>query len=122
MTARGKAKGAKSGGLPAVGRELADLVVEYAKQETFGPLKSLGRFLAFGVAGSIALAIGSVLLALAVLRVLQEETGSTFTGHLSWLPYCITAAAATVAAGLTATRIAKGPARRRPARAGRKAV
>ncbi len=31
-----------------------------------------------------------MLLFLGGLRLLQDETGSTFTGNLSWLPYLLT--------------------------------
>jgi len=99
----------RGGGLTATGGDFVQLVIDYAKQETLGPLKGLGRFLAFGMAGSIALAAGSVLLVLAALRALQTETGSTFTGNLSWLPYVITGALATAVLGLAAWRITKGP-------------
>lgn len=95
------------------GSELVQLVVDYAKQETLGPLKGLGRFLAFGLAGSIFLAVGLSVLLLAGLRALQTETGTTFAGNLTWIPYLATAGAAVVVAGLAGWRIAKGPARRR---------
>ena len=107
------------GGLTATGGDFVQLVVAYAKQETLGPLKDLGRFVAFGIAGSLALALGSVLLLLAALRALQSETGSTFTGHLSWIPYVITAALATAVMALSVWRIAKGPARASRGRHGR---
>ena len=99
------------GGLAAA-KDAARLVVDYAKQETLGPTKGLARFVAVGVAGSVALAVGVVLLLVAVLRVLQNETGSTFAGNLSWLPYVITAAVAVVVLGLSAWRITKGPAKK----------
>ena len=101
------------GRIPGAGGEVAQLVVDYAKQETLGPLKGLGRFLAFGVVGSIFLAIGLGVLLLAGLRALQTETGSTFSGNRTWLPYLATAAAAVSVAGLAGWRIARGPARRR---------
>ncbi len=100
----------RGGGLTAAGGDFFQLVVDYAKQETLGPLKSLGRFVAFGVLGSLALTVGAVLLLLAALRALQTETGSTFTGHLSWLPYLITVAGALAIMTLAAWRIKKGPA------------
>jgi hypothetical protein len=106
-----KDKGGRSG-TTAAGREFIDLVIAYAKQETLGPLRGLGRFVAFGVAGSIALSVGLLLLLLALLRALQTETGSTFQGNLSWLPYLITAAAALGALGLSAWRITKTPSAR----------
>jgi hypothetical protein len=49
---------------------------------------------------------------LAGLRALQTETGSTFGGNLTWLPYVITAGAAIVVMALAAWRITKGPAAR----------
>ena len=106
----------RGGGLTAAGGDFLHLVVDYAKQETLGPLKSLGRFLAFGLVGSVAITAGAVLLLLAVLRALQTETGSSFTGHLSWLPYLIVAVAAIAVMGLAAWRIARdrGPSAPRP--------
>ena len=100
----------RDGGLTSSGSEFAQLVIDYAKQETLGPLKGLLRFVAFGVVGSLALAAGAVLLLLAGLRAIQSETGSTFTGHLSWLPYVIVCGAAVIVAGLAAWRITKVPA------------
>jgi hypothetical protein len=94
-------------------RDVIQLVVDYAKQETLGPLKGLGRFLLFGVAGAIALSIGTTLLLLALLRVLETETGTTFRGNWSWAPYLLTAVAAIVVLGLSAQRIGKGPAKKR---------
>ncbi|MDP9005434.1 MAG: hypothetical protein M3N15_00775 [Actinomycetota bacterium] len=76
--------------LPNLASELWDLVRAYAKQETVEPIKGLGRFVAFGMAGSILLGIGSVLLALAVLRALQTETGTLFDGGWSFAPYLLT--------------------------------
>jgi len=98
--------------LPGGSGDLAQLVVDYAKQETLGPLKSLGRFVAFGVLGSSFLAVGVAILLLAGLRALQTETGGTFSGNKSWLPYVATAAAAVSVALLAGWRIGKGPARK----------
>ncbi len=95
------------------GGEAVQLVIDYVKQETLDPLKGLGRFLAFGIAGSLALCVGAVLLLLAVLRLLQAETGTTFTGHLSWIPYLIVSALALALIALSAWRVARGPAARR---------
>jgi hypothetical protein len=103
-----KAKdGGGRSGPTAAGREFVDLVIAYAKQETLGPLRGLARFLVAGAVGSIALSLGLPLLLLALLRALQTETGSTFGGHLSWLPYLITSGAALLFAGLAAWRIKK---------------
>ena len=59
------------------------------------------------MAGSVLLMLASISLTLAMLRVLQEETGSTFTGNLSWFPYLATRVAAVVVIGLLAWRITK---------------
>ncbi len=83
--------------IPTVINELKELTITYAKQETIVPLKQTGRFVAYGVGGSFVLGIGLALLALAGLRALQTETGSTFTGNWSWVPYLVTA---TVLAGI----------------------
>jgi hypothetical protein len=72
----------------------------------------MGRFVLFGVVGSVAIALGTGTLLLAVLRVLQTETGA-FHGNLSWLPYLIVAALALAVVGLAAWRITAGPAERR---------
>jgi predicted cobalt transporter CbtA len=99
-------------GVRSSGEEFVQLVRDYAQQETLEPLQGLGRFVAFGVAGSVLLAVGAGLLLLGVLRLLQTETGTTFTGNLSWLPYLITALLALAILGLAAWRISAGPARR----------
>lgn len=69
--------------------ELWQLVRDYAKQETVDPLRSVGRFLAYGLAGAVLFAVGSVFAVLAVLRILQEETGSHLTGSWNFLPYLV---------------------------------
>ncbi|MGH9104041.1 MAG: hypothetical protein ACRDYD_13835 [Acidimicrobiales bacterium] len=90
-------------GLPTLLSELGDLVVAYLRQRTIAPLKGLLRFLAFGLSGSFALGFGLILLLVAILRLLQDETGTTFTGDLSWLPYVITAAVCLFLAGAAGT-------------------
>jgi len=91
--------------LPALVSELWALILRYAKQETLDPLKALGRYLAAGVAGSIALGIGLVLLTLALLRALQQETAPHFAGNWSWAPYLIVVAVAGIFVGLLARAI-----------------
>lgn len=75
--------------LPTLARELWAMVLAYVKQETLVPIKGLGRFIAVGLAGSLTLGVGVVLLCLALLRALQTET-TTFAGNWSWAPYAIT--------------------------------
>src|SRR5438309_9632942 len=85
--------------LPTQISELWRLVLAYFRQETLEPVRNLGRFVAFGVAGSLVLGLGVGLLILAVLRFFQTETGSTFTGNLSWVPYVIMLVVSLVLAG-----------------------
>jgi hypothetical protein len=87
--------------LPGLARDLKDLTVSYAKQETLDPLKSLGGFLLWGTLGSFAIGIGLVLVALGSLRALQEETGDHLTGHLTWIPYVAVLAGCLLVAALS---------------------
>jgi len=80
--------------------ELRGLVVDYARQETVDPLRSLGRYIAFGLAGSILLAIGGVFVSLGLLRLLQTQTGDVFDGGWSFVPYLIVLVFVVVAIGL----------------------
>lgn len=90
----------KGGGRLSELSETIDLIKRYVLQETVGPLKGLGRVLLFGLSGAFLLGIGLVVLALSLLRALQEETGHTFAGHWSWAPYLLTLAAAVIVLGL----------------------
>jgi hypothetical protein len=93
--------------IPQVATELWELTTSYAKQETIDPLKGLTRFLGYGVPGAISWGIGMGLLVLAALRALQTETGSAFTGNLSWVPYLIMAVLGTVIIVLSLYRVTK---------------
>lgn len=93
---------------PQVARELADMVVTYAKQETVVPLKSLGRTLAFGVAGAVSIAAGTLFLLMSLLRFLQTETGSSLRGTWTFVPYLAVVLAAIVGIAIAASRIPKG--------------
>ena len=97
--------------LPEIATELWELSVAYAKQETIDPLKGLGRFVGAGIGGAIFLGIGVSLLLLSGLRALQTETGSTFTGNLSWAPYLIAVAVGLLFILLAVLRVSrrKGP-------------
>ncbi len=86
--------------MPTLAGELYDLVRAYAKQETIEPIKGLGRYAAFGVAGSFMVGLGVVLLGIGLLRALQTETGDTFDGGWSWAPYLLTLVACGAVAGV----------------------
>jgi len=75
--------------LPQLVTELRDLVVTYLKQQTIVPLQQLGRYVGFGILGSLLLGFGVLFLAMSGLRALQTETGDTFSGDWSWVPYLI---------------------------------
>ncbi len=100
------------GDLRATGGDAARLVVDYVKQETLDPIKGLGRFVLFGIVGSVALAIGLVILAVALLRLLQGETGGAFDGNLSWLPYLICTVVVVGVAVASVAAVVRGGARR----------
>ncbi len=76
--------------LPQLVLELRDLVVTYLKQQTLVPLQKLGRYIGFGVLGSLLMGFGVLFLGVSLLRLLQDHTGDTFTGDWSWVPYLIT--------------------------------
>jgi cytochrome c biogenesis protein CcdA len=84
------------------------LVKDYARQETLGPLRGAGRWLAFGIAGAILLGAAGAFAVLGVLRLMQNEFAPTFRGRwMALLPYVIALATAVVVAGLAASRIGK---------------
>ena len=88
MTDANKRGGRKDDqGLGGQLNELLSLVVAYAKQETLDPIKSLGRYIAWGVAGAVFFATGGALLTLTAVRVVQSETGHHLRGDLTWVPY-----------------------------------
>lgn len=94
--------------VPQVVSELWTLTVDYAKQEIKDPVRGLGAYLLWGSLSMLLIGIGVVLLAIGGLRALQTETGSTFTGNLSWVPYGIVLAGALVVLGIVGTVMTRG--------------
>jgi hypothetical protein len=92
--------------------EIKDLAVQYIKEETVQPLKDLGRFVAWGTAGSLLVGFGVSLLLLGALRFLQEQF-PVLDGSLSWLPYVIVVVLAALVVALTMWRIVSGTAKKR---------
>lgn len=83
------------------------MVKDYARQETLGPLRGWARYLAFGSAGAVVLGIGLVIVAVGVLRLLQTET-SAFSGPAtSIVAYLITLAACVVVIVLVGWQISR---------------
>lgn len=85
--------------------ELATLVKEYAVQETVGPLKQIGRTLAVGSAAAVVFSLAALLSLIGLLRALQTETGSVFSGEWSWVPYLLTVIAALAFIGVAAALV-----------------
>ncbi len=81
------------------------LVRDYAKQETLEPLHGLGRWLAFGLLGSLAIGLGVAFIVLGALRGIQDQWTSVFDGNWSFAPYVITLVIAVIAIVLAVTRI-----------------
>jgi len=96
--------------------ELRAVIVRYVKEETIAPLKSMGRFLAFGALGSLFVGFGSVLMLLGLLRYLQWQF-PFLDGSESWIPYAVVSVVAIAAIAITITRIfaSVGPRRREDA-------
>jgi hypothetical protein len=88
--------------------EVVGLVVEYARQETVGPLRGAGRWIGFGVAGALSLGAAASLLVLGVLRLIQTELAPTFEGRwMSLLPYLIALIVCLIVIAIAASRIGK---------------
>ena len=87
--------------------DVIDTIKAYAQQQTIGPLKNVGRWLAYGAAASFTLAIGLIVLLLGVLRLIQAEWDRAATGSLSWLAYVITLIVTVILLVLTLMRIKK---------------
>ena len=68
-------------------RELVDLVIAYAKQETLQPLKGIGKNAALGLGGALLLGIGGIFCSLGALRAMQSETDWFERHNLTYLPY-----------------------------------
>jgi hypothetical protein len=92
------------------GGDAVQLTIDYIKQEALGPLKATGRFVAAGVAATTLLSVGTILLLVGVLRLLQTETGTALTGDWSWVPYFVIAIIAVAIVALAGWRITAGPA------------
>ncbi len=92
-----------------LGEEMAVLLKEYLLQQTVKPAKQLLRWVLFGLLGALLLLAGVAMLMLAGLRALQAQTGSTFTGSLSWLPYFISIGGIGILLGLSVMAMRKLP-------------
>lgn len=94
--------------------DIVDFVKAYAKQETIGPLKGAGAWLAYGAAAALLLGIGLVMLLVGLLRLLQTEWTRSATGSLSWLAYLITLIVALAVVALAISRVKKSTLHKEP--------
>jgi hypothetical protein len=95
--------------LPGQAQDLWQLVVGYAKQETIEPVKGLGRFVGWGMGAALSGSLGVVFLLLSGLRALQSETGSTFRGWRTVLPYLVVLVVGGAVAGGAVKALSRGP-------------
>lgn len=88
--------------------QMIQLVKDYARQETLGPLRGAGRWLAAGTAGALFIGLGCAFIVLGVLRLVQAEFAPTFRGRwMALLPYGIALLIAVVIIAIAASRIFK---------------
>ena len=97
-----RGRSARNSSLSAV--ELFRMVRDYVKQETLDPLRGVGRWLAWGLVGAIALLFGAVLGLVGLLRLLQAEVFNEPNGF-TWVPYMIVVVCALIMIWLSLTRI-----------------
>jgi hypothetical protein len=116
MAPKHKKSDGGTGGLRRSGDDALKLTIDYFKQEALGPLKGLGRFLLWGLTGSLAIAVGILLVLVGILRLLQTETGTALTGDWSWVPYFAVSVLGVGVAVMAGWRITAGPGRRKQPR------
>jgi hypothetical protein len=88
--------------------ETIALVKAYVQQETLEPVQGAGRFLKIGAPGALLLGIGTILLTLGTIRLVQAEgpewmdgSGtSSFVPYICGLLFCVLVIALTVAIGM----------------------
>jgi hypothetical protein len=93
-------------------RDLWELLLSYARQEIRDPLQGLGRYIGWGLLGSVTLSLGIVLIGLAGLRLMQEEADTVFDGNWSFAPYFILLAYTVLVMFLAYLKITREPKRR----------
>lgn len=85
--------------------DIVETVKAYAQQETVGPVKGAGKWIAMGAAGAAVLGIGAFLLVLGVLRLFQTEFSTGAGWSVLW--YAIALAVCLALGGLALMRINK---------------
>lgn len=89
--------------------ETYELVRDYAKQETVGPLKGAGRWLAFGVMAAFFLSIGIIIALIGVLRLSQDLLLTVWfpeqADGLSFVPYLVTLSVGVILSAVAWSRV-----------------
>ena len=89
--------------------ETYELVRDYAKQETVGPLKGAWRWLGFGLVAGFFMACGIVILLVGVLRLSQDLLLHVWfpdqADGLSFVPYLVTLAVGIAVAAVVWSRV-----------------
>jgi len=80
--------------------EIVDMVVAYARQETVEPLRGAGRWILWGVVSMVLVSAGMVLVALGLLRLVQDLSSDVFDGAWSFVPYIFGTVFAVVVVGV----------------------
>lgn len=87
--------------------DVVEMVVAYAKQETIQPLRGAGRWVAWGLVSMVLVSLGMVLVALGILRLLQDVGAEAFDGSMSWAPYGIGTVFAVCVVGFAVSQVRK---------------
>lgn len=87
--------------------DLVESVKAYAVQETVGPIKGAGRWLAFGTVAALSLGMSVVLLGLGALRLSQDLGGDALDGSWSFVHYFVAAVVLSAAVWTAISRISK---------------
>mgnify|MGYP003331032184 CR=1 FL=1 len=85
--------------------DLVESVKVYAIQETVGPIKGAGRWLAYGSLASLCLGVSVVMMGLGVLRLSQDLGGSVLDGSWSFVHYLVTSVVLSLAVWGAMSRI-----------------
>ncbi|MGA9275374.1 hypothetical protein [Ilumatobacter sp.] len=94
--------------------EVIEFIKAYATQETVGPLKGVGRWLAYGAAAAFVMGLGLVLILLGILRAVQYEVDRLSSGSLSWLAYTVTLVVTLLLLVVTMLRVKKSTLNKEP--------
>ncbi len=93
--------------------EARRLLGRYVKEQTVEPLKNLGRYVLWGLVGSLFVGFGTLMLLVGGLRFLQDVF-PVFRGSLSWIPYLVIVVVGVSVIGLLLWRAVAGVPKRRP--------